>query len=106
MKKEKVFIVLTHKHSLKAGTKDDWEVTEKVEFINAIRDRHYNYASAIGDYINKSMLVGKRIGMGEYDNFERYVRKKYAKQMDALDQAYNSDQVAEQEESVVSDKVA
>jgi hypothetical protein len=94
MSKEKVFIVVSHKHSVKkgkTGSPDDtpeWEVGEKVEFVNQLRERHLTSASAIGDYLNKKMIVGERNGMGEYNKFDSYVRSKYPQQMAELDAAY------------------
>lgn len=87
MKKEKVFIVLSHKHSLNPRSRE-WEVTEKVEFVNNLRNRHYDSSSAIGDYVKGTMLSGSKVGMGEYENFENYVRKKYKDQMSELDEKY------------------
>lgn len=97
MAKEKVFIVLSHKHSLKKGTKDNWEVTETVEFVNQLRNRHTSMSSAVGDYVNKKMIVGTKVGMTDYEQFEGYVRKKYAKQMSELDVAYRGQQLVEEE---------
>lgn len=93
MSKEKVFIVLSHKHSLKKGSKTEWEVTETVEFVNQLRNKHISTSSAIGDYINKKMMTGKKVGMADYEYFETYVRKKYSKQMSELDSAYQGDAV-------------
>ncbi len=96
MKKEKVFIVISHKHYLERGTKgapDEWKVAEAVEFVNQLRPRHLTQSSAIGDYINRKMQTGKRIGMYEYNQFETYVRAKYKKEMEQLDKAYLAQQV-------------
>ena len=94
MKKEKVYIVVSHKHQLKKGRKEDWEVAETVEFVNQLRNKHLTTSSAIGDYINQKMMSGARFGMTEYSKFESYVRGKYAKEMAQLDAAYK-DQVPE-----------
>ena len=88
MKKEKVYIVLSHKHSLKPKSRTEWEVTETVEFVNQVKKRHLQMASAIGDYFEEKMIMGNRVGMGEYAAFERYVNKKYSKQMSQLAEAY------------------
>ena len=112
MIKEKVFIVVSHKHTPKAGSKPsnkqrqvEWEVAESVEFVNQLRNRHLTTSSAVGDYINKKMITGARHGMGEYDKFERYIRTKYEKQMAELDAAYRSQQVVtEPEQEVFSDE--
>lgn len=97
MKKEKVFIVVSHKHVLKTpGTKHRepvWDVSETVEFVSQLRNKHLTTSSAIGDYINQKMVSGARIGMGDYDKFETYVRSKYEKEMTQLDNAYRADQV-------------
>lgn len=103
MSKEKVFIVVSHKNSLKKDArtgksiKDQWEVEEYVEFVNQVRDRHLSTGSAIGDYINRKMITGSRYGITEYDKFEEYVRTKYKKQMDELDAAYREAQVQPEE---------
>jgi hypothetical protein len=97
MKKEKVFIVLSHKHHLKQatrkGTKPEWEVAEKVEFVSQLREKHYTTSSAIGDYINCKMVSGNRFGFMDYAKFDEYIRKKYSTQMAELDAAYLPDQV-------------
>jgi hypothetical protein len=91
MRKERVYIVLSHKNSLKKGSRTDWEVAETVEFVNQLRDRHMTMASAIGDYLNCKMLAGSRFGMDDYDKFDTYIRSKYSKQMEQLDAAYKSE---------------
>lgn len=101
MSKEKVFIVVSHKHTPKKGnhtgaaksSTTQWEITETIEFVNQLRNKHISMSSAIGDYINKKMLSGERHGMGDYDKFEAYVRTKYAKQLAELDAAYREDQI-------------
>jgi hypothetical protein len=100
MAKEKVFIVVSHKHSLKnkrskAENPNDWQVTETVEFVNQLRPRHTSMSSAIGDYINRKMITGTRFGITEYGPFEDYIRQKYAKELAELDAVYRKDQVAE-----------
>jgi hypothetical protein len=88
MKKENVFIVLSHKHSLKKGSFNEWEVAETVEFVNKLKNRHYQTSSAIGDYINRRMVTGDKVGMGIYEGFESYIQNKYSRQMEQLDAAY------------------
>lgn len=100
MAKEKVFIVVSHKHSLKnkhgkTENPNDWEVTETVEFVNQLRSRHTSMSSAIGDYINRKMISGSRFGITEYGPFEDYIRKKYKKELDQLDALYRKDQIKE-----------
>lgn len=101
MKKEKVFIVVSHKHILKTpgakGREPVWDLSETVEFVNQLRNKHLTISSAIGDYINRKMEKGERHGMGDYDKFEEYVRSKYAKEMAELDKAYRAEQVVVEE---------
>jgi hypothetical protein len=97
MSKEKVFIVLSHKNTLRKGSRTDWEVVETVEFVNNLKKRHVTMSSAIGDYLNRKIISGKKVGMEDYDYFETYVRKKYAKQMEELDSAYHDDVVKTEE---------
>ena len=104
MSKEKVFIVLSHKHSLKRGTKDEWEVTETVEFVNQLRNKHTTMSTAIGDYINQKMLSGSRFGMGDYEKFDTYIRNKYAKQLNELDKAYGRLQAVAPVSDLISDE--
>lgn len=105
MKKEKVFIIISHKNSLKpklrfrTGTSEDWEITETVEFVNEVRKRHTSTSSAIGDYINRKMVTGARYGMTDYDKYEDYIRTKYPKQMAELDAAYKPSQEVIEEKS-------
>lgn len=102
MAKENVFIVVSHKHSLKKGTKDQWETSETVEFVNQLRNRHTSTSTAIGDYLNKKMISGTRYGMTDYDKFEDYIRTKYPKQMKELDEVYRKNR---QEEEVIETPV-
>ncbi len=93
MAKEKVFIVLSHKHMLKKdkngkGIEGEWEVAETVEFVNQLRSKHTSTSSAIADFIDKKMLSGSRYGMTDFDAFIKYLEKKYAKQMTELDEKY------------------
>lgn len=88
MSKEKVFIVLSHKNSLKRGSKTEWEVTETIEFVNQLRSKHTSMSSAIGDYLNEKMITGSRIGMSDYSKFDEYIRSKYENQLSQLDAAY------------------
>lgn len=113
MKKEKVFIVLSHKNQLTKGSHPgrgkngtvNWEVAEQVEFVNRIKDRHITTSSAIGDYINRKMISGQRHGMTDYDAFEGYVRKKYEKEMAELDSHYSNDRIeVEQPKPIFIDK--
>ena len=104
MKKEKVYIILSHKHSLKPRSRTEWEVTETVEFVNSVKRRHYQTASAIGDYFEEKMIVGSRVGMGEYEAFERYVNKKYSKQMSELTVAYPKEKTNQAAELVITDE--
>lgn len=101
MKKEKVYIVVSHKHILKTpGTKNKepvWDLSETVEFVNQLRNKHLTMSSAIGDYINCKMEKGERHGMGDYAKFEEYVRSKYAKEMAEFDKAYRAEQVVVEE---------
>lgn len=96
MKKEKVFIVVSHKHNLKGGKNPtgEWEVAESVEFVNQLRPKHYTMSSAIGDYINRKMITGKRFGMDDFTKFENYVRTKYEKEITELDNAYSEQRVS------------
>lgn len=93
MSKEKVFIVLSHKNSLKKRSKTEWEVSETVEFVNQLRKKHLTTSSAIGDYLNRQMITGSRFGLGEYSKFEEYLRTKYDKQLSELDSLYGKNQV-------------
>lgn len=88
MSKEKVFIVVSHVHSLRKGSRTDWEVHEKVEFVNHLKNKHIRMSSAIGDYINQKMMSGAKFGFDEYAKFDSYIRKKYTKQLEELDAAY------------------
>lgn len=93
MAQEKVFIVLSHKHSLKKdkngkGVAGEWEVGETVEFVNQLRKRHTETSTAVADYLNKKMLSGTRYGMTDFDKFIEYLYTKYPKQMKELDSKY------------------
>lgn len=104
MSKEKVFIVVSHKHSLEKGKKDKWETAENVEFVNQLRNRHYSMSSAIGDYINRKMISGSRYNMTDYEKFEEYIRSKYKKQMEELDGAYSAHRTQTEENAVFADE--
>lgn len=97
MSKEKVFIVLSHKHSLKnknskTENPNDWQVTETVEFVNQLRKRHIETSSVIADYINRKMVTGSKFGISEYGPFEDYIRKTYSKELSQLDALYREQQ--------------
>ena len=97
MSKEKVFIVLSHKHNLKPGktkalTADDWQVTETVEFVNQLRNKHIQMSSIIADYINRKIISGSRYNVTDYAKFEDLIRTKYAKQLAELDTMYREQQ--------------
>lgn len=104
MKKEKVYIVLTHVHSLKPKSKTEWEVTERVEFVSSLKKRHIQYATAIGEYFEEKMLQGKRVGMDKFDAFMNYVTKKYPKQIAELEAAYPKEKPVEEAELVITDE--
>ncbi len=111
MKKEKVYIVVSHKHVLKTpGSKNRepvWDLAETVEFVNQLRNKHLTMSSAIGDYINRKMEKGERYGMGDYDKFEEYIRSKYAKEIAQLDAAYREQvifDVTPPEQDLITDK--
>lgn len=105
MRKEKVFIVLSHKNSLKRGSRTEWEVAETVEFVNQLRDRHHTTSSAVADYLDRKVLYGARFGFDDYQKFDTYIRTKYAKQMDELDEAYEQNIKTEVVEKVETDLV-
>ena len=90
--------------SLRQGSKTDWEVTETVEFVNQLRNKHISMSIAIGDYINKKMVTGRRVGLEDYDYFETYIRKKYAGQLAQLDAAYRSEQVEDTGPELITDQ--
>lgn len=93
MAQDKVYIVLSHKHSLKKGTNDQWEVAEQVEFVNQLRDKHHTMSSAIGSFLDRKIITGARHGFTDYAVFENYVAKKYEKQLNELISAYPRDEL-------------
>lgn len=97
MKKETVYIVLMHKHVLKTpgkkGIKPVWDISEKVEFVNQLRNRHHTESTAIADYTNRKLITGSRMKITSYEQFDEYVRKKYQKEMRELDSAYGNLQI-------------
>jgi len=93
MKKEKVFICITQMRSLKSKQAESWQVTEQVEFVDQVRKRHVQTCAAIGDYINRKIIVGAGRGVTDYDKFEEYVREKYPKQMEQLDKFFRPETV-------------
>ena len=93
MAKERVFIVISHKNSLKSKNKDDWQIEETVEFVNTLTNKHYTMSSAIADYINRKMITGSRFEVTDYDKFEDYIRTKYKDQLTQLDSVYRTKQV-------------
>lgn len=88
MAQEKVYIVVSHKNSLRKGSKTEWEVMETVEFRNNLKPRHYSTSSAIGSYLEEKMISGARYGFDTYQKFDSYIRQKYKDQMAQLDKAY------------------
>lgn len=104
MRKEKVYIVLSHKNSLKKGSRTEWEVTETVEFINQLRDRHITMSSAVADFLEQKIMYGARFGMDDYQKFDTYIRSKYGKQMEQLDKAYKAEIKQPESVEVVPDQ--
>lgn len=88
---------MSHKHILKSKvrtmTADDWQVTETVEFVNQLRNRHIQSSSVIADYINRKIIAGTKYNITDYDKFEDLVREKYGKQLAELDASYRVHQV-------------
>ena len=99
MAKEQIYIVVSHKNSLKSGSRTEWEVTEKVEFINQLKKRHINQSSVIANYLEKKMISGKRFGLEDYDKFENYIRTKYPAQLKELDNHYRPEDLSLSEET-------
>lgn len=95
MKKEKVYIVINHKHVLKPGKgkEREWQVQETIEFVNQLRTRHHTMSAAIGDFINRKMISGERNGMTSYEQFETYIANKYEKELAQLDKAYGEHRI-------------
>jgi len=94
MRKDKVFIVLSHMNSLKKGSQTDWEVTETVEFVSGLKKKHMSMATVIGDYMNKEIIKGKGMGVTDYEKFEEYVRQKYGPQMKVLDKQFRPEDLS------------
>ena len=92
MSKEKVYIVVTHKHQVKRSknkvAEPQWEVAETLDFVNQLRERHYTTSVAIADYLNEEMVMVGRSGITTFKQFDNYVRGKYAKEMAELDKNY------------------
>jgi hypothetical protein len=105
--KERVFIVLMHKNSLKGpvrkGVEPQWEVEERVEFVNQIRKKHIETGTAIADYLDRKMVSGARFGMTDYAKFEEYVRTKYSKQMAQLDSVYGGQRIPTEDPEIFVD---
>lgn len=112
MNREKVLIVLSHKYVPKKGSHPgrgkksnvEWEVAEQVEFVSSLKNKHISMSSAIGDYINRKMITGAKVGMDDYSHFEEYVRKKYSKEMAELDAAYSNDRIKDESSEVFVDQ--
>ena len=98
MSKDQVYIVVSHTNRLR---NQKWEVSEKVEFVNSLRSRHYTTASIIADYINQKVITGKRFNIETYNQLDQYLRTKYPKQFKELDEKYAS--MVVQQPAVVSD---
>lgn len=92
MKKEQVFICVTQVRSLRPKSRSDWQVTERVEFVDQVRRKHVQTAMAVGDYINRKMIIGTG-KVESYEKFEEYVRAKYPKQMGQLDEFFRPETV-------------
>lgn len=92
MKKEQVFICVTQVKSLRPKSRSDWQVTERVEFVDQVRRKHVQTAMAVGDYINRKMIIGAG-KVENYEKFEEYIRTKYSKQMQQLDQFFRPETI-------------
>ena len=85
-KKEKVFIILTH-HRMPHADPGKQTLTEKAEFVNAIKPRHFVSATVILDYINKT-VVKQRQSEYSYGHYIEHIKKTYPQQMYELSQEY------------------
>ena len=88
MPKDNVYVVVFHKRVLRTRTRDQWDVSETVEFVNRLRNRHLTESAIIGDYLNSKIISGKR-NMDDYQVFISYLRKNYPAQMAELDGKYS-----------------
>lgn len=85
MKKQKIFITITH---CQRQGDSGWEVLEKCEFVNSLKNRHYVQSTVILDVINKTVLKD-RVGNGTYDAYYLHVRNTYGAQMRELEKEFD-----------------
>lgn len=76
---KKAFIVLTHTHVPSKTELGKWEITEKCEFVDSLKNRMYTDATAIVDYFNKK-VVKSRIEDATFGHFIEHVRTNHAKE--------------------------
>jgi hypothetical protein len=103
MKKENVFITATHYQRPAKDRSGQWEVTEKVEFISQMRNKHYQMATIAVDYINEKVIIGKTKGV-QFDSFIEYITQRYPEQMKYLQQAYKPETIESAPEVEVKDE--
>lgn len=79
---KKVFIVLTHYYvpsQTKAGA---WEVKEKADFIDSLRNRHYKEATSIVDFIDGAVIKDRN--NRSYDELLEHLDETFPEQMKQL----------------------
>jgi hypothetical protein len=89
MSKEKVFIVVSHSRlpSKDRAKQGQWEVTEKIEFVDQLRKRHIDMSSITVDYLEEKVLYGNPKNI-QYDEFIKYVTERCPRQMKELNETY------------------
>jgi hypothetical protein len=100
MKKKNVFIVASHVRKIVDRLSDQWEVHEKVEFVDQLSNKHIQNATSIVDFMNEKVVKGQSIGV-EYEEFIDYVRNKYPKEMDNLQELFKPTVVEEVKSELV-----
>lgn len=74
MRKE-AYIILTHYYT-PSKEQNKWDANELIEFVGNIKNKHYEKATMIVDFINKK-IIKSRVSNATYESFEDHVYEKY-----------------------------
>ena len=89
LRKEKVFVVLTHHRVPSASKPGAWDIKERADFVDQIRKRHQSAATTIVDYINEEVVKDRN--KRNYKDLLWHLTKTYPQQMKELRAEYKDE---------------
>jgi hypothetical protein len=93
---KKVYIAITYSYAPNPnskGSEDKWLVTEMVEFLSTLKNKHVTGATLIIEATERK-LVKSRSADADYDTVYEYVKKSHPAKIEKLEAILNPVQVA------------